>query len=117
MHIHDEHRFHFGPESIEKLLNGHGFEIVSIRSRDFNQYRIGIGKNLRKLFLPLPSHNTFARASKGNKKESETQKSSPSRLKKMRKALQLPVTALLGWLVLKFNKGDNLFVIARKKPA
>ena len=117
MHIHDEHRFHFGPGSIEKLLNRYGFEIVSIRSRDFNQYRIGIGKSIRKLFLSLPSHNATAIASKGNKKASETQKSSPSRLKKMRKALQLPVTALLGWLVLKFNKGDNLFVIARKKPA
>ena len=117
MHIHDEHRFHFGPESIEKLLNRHGFEIVSIRSRDFNQYRISIGKSLRKLFLSLPSHNTPEIALKGNKKASEMQRSNSSRLKKMKKALQLPVTTLLGWLVLKFNKGDNLFVIAQKKPA
>lgn len=111
--IYPEHKFYFSPNSLKCLLEKKHFEIISMRFRDFDQYRISIGKNLRKLGL---NFKTLQKKTATGKKVATHNpiKNNISLSKRIRKAVQLPLQAFLGWLVLKFNRGDYLFVIAKK---
>jgi len=113
--IYPEHRFYFSPSSLQQLLKKNNFEIISMRFRDFDQYRTGIGTNLRKLGI------TFGIKNKKQIKTSEKQmqpgaarKPKNSVLKSIRRTIQLPLRALLGWLTMKLRRSDYILVIARK---
>lgn len=110
-----EHRFHFTSRSLTGLLHRHNFVPVIIRRRDFNQYRAGIGKSIRKL-LPFPAK--IRRPGKAHKKASVRkplpQGEEKQHIKNLRRSAQLPLQAFFGWLVYKFQRGDYLFVIAKK---
>ncbi|MBI5328271.1 MAG: class I SAM-dependent methyltransferase [Deltaproteobacteria bacterium] len=111
-----EHRFYFSPSSLRYLLEKNHFKIVSMRFRDFDQYRTGIGTNLRKLgitFGNIKNKKQIKTAEKQTHPHS-AQKPNSSVLRSIRRTIQLPLKVFLGWLVLKFNRGDYLFVIARK---
>jgi len=110
-----EHRFHFTERSLTGLLFKHSFIPVIIRNRDFDQYRVGIGKNIRKL---LPVSGKIKGPDRVRK---ETKKAKPSSVrqekdqtKHLRRMLQMPLKASLGWLVLTFNRGDHLFMVSRR---
>jgi len=114
--IYPEHRYHFTEPTLMRLFKSAGFNIIKIKTRDFDQYRTAIGKNLRKLGLSLGKPKPKKPKAIGemvNDYQSATVKIM-SRLKRVRRILQLPLKAFLGWLVLKFDRGDYLFVIARK---
>ncbi|MFZ3122474.1 MAG: class I SAM-dependent methyltransferase [Thermodesulfovibrionales bacterium] len=114
--IYPEHRFYFSPSSLQYLLKNNNFEIVSMRFRDFDQYRTGIGTNLRKLGI------TFGVLK--NKKQIKTaekhippyvpKKPKNSVLKGIRRTIQLPLRAFLGWLTMKLKRSDYILIIARK---
>jgi SAM-dependent methyltransferase len=112
--IYPEHRFHFNPRSIKYLLEREGFKPLEVRSRDFDQYRVGIGTNLRKLGLVTPRKIQSCPEPKPFKKDGNIP-ANTSFLKRLRRGLQVPLKVLLGWLVMRCNCGDYLFVVARKK--
>ncbi|MBI4843558.1 MAG: class I SAM-dependent methyltransferase [Nitrospirae bacterium] len=111
-----EHRFHFSRNSLVSLLRKAGFAPVKIAARDFDQYRGNIGKSLGKL-LPLFRKKRAAKhqAAKEANSKARPRARRDSALKRIRNNIQLPLKLLLGWLVLRFNKGDYLFVVAEKK--
>jgi len=111
-----EHRFHFTAESLTGMLKRHNFIPAIIRSRDFDQYRVGIGKSIRKL---LPFSSKIRKSIKA-RKQTRIKKTSPhgegrQHEQNIRRSAQLPLKAFFGWLVYKFQRGDYLFVIARKQ--
>lgn len=110
-----EHCLYFSPSALSFLLNRVGFRPAVVRSRDFDQYHSSIGKSLRKLGLVLKRPH---KAKVVQIKSGDTSSPAPIRLQSslrdFRKKTQLPLKAFLGWIVLKFNRGDHLFVISQK---
>jgi len=109
-----EHRFQFCEESLRYVLDRAGFRLVSTRARDFDQYRTGIGKNLRKLGLGTKKCRTEALPAGYTVCAPAAPPGTTSASKRIRRFVQLPLKALLGWLVMKLNRSDYLFAIARK---
>lgn len=114
-----EHRFHYTPSSLTRLLESGQYQVMRVLSRDFDQYRTSIGKNLRKLF-PVSRRRgeteLLRQITVGD--GVPTEKSSPKKrscLRRARKFLQLPLTSVVGWLTMVLGKSDYLFVIARKR--
>ena len=114
--IYPEHRFYFSPTSLQHLLKKNNFEIVSMRFRDFDQYRTGIGTNLRKLGITfgVRKNKKQIKAAEKQTQPHATQKPKDSVLKGIRKTIQLPLRAFLGWLVMKLKRSDYILIIARK---
>lgn len=114
--IYPEHRFYFSPSSLQYLLRKNNFEIISVRVRDFDQYRTGIGTNLRKLgitFCILKNKKQIKAAEKQTQPHA-TQKPKNSVLKGIRRTIQSPLRAFLGWLTMKLKRSDYILIIARK---
>lgn len=113
-----EHKFYFSHCSLNYLLKKYSFDILDMKTRDFDQYRIAIGKNLRKLGInfgkPKPQKPKKPEAIRELSNDYQSADGKMVPLKRIRRTIQLPLKAFLGWLVLKFNRGDHLFVIARK---
>jgi SAM-dependent methyltransferase len=114
--IYPEHRFYFSPSSLQHLLKKNNFGIVSMRFRDFDQYRTGIGTNLRKLGITfgVRKNKKQIKAAEKQTQPHATQKPKDSVLKGVRKTIQLPLRAFLGWLVMKLKRSDYILIIARK---
>ena len=114
--IYPEHRFYFSPSSLQYLLKKNNFEIISVRFRDFDQYRTGIGTNLRKLGIIFSALKN-KKQPKTAEKHTQTyapKKSKNSILKGIRRTIQLPLRAFLGWLAMKLKRSDYILVIAMK---
>ncbi|GER93557.1 class I SAM-dependent methyltransferase [hot springs metagenome] len=109
-----EHKFYFSPTSLKYLLEMCNFQPVLMRSRDFDQYRIGIGKSLRKLGISIGKSKHKENISPNKKPNINLSKKQISPLRIVRKNIQLPIRALLGWLVMKLNRGDYIFVVSKK---
>jgi 2-polyprenyl-3-methyl-5-hydroxy-6-metoxy-1,4-benzoquinol methylase len=110
-----EHKLYFTQRSLRHLLEKNGFENISILTRDFDQYRTGIGKSLRKLFYSGEKGAGQKTSSAPVRKTSQpTGRRQVSSVRRFRKKAQLPLKALLGWLAMKLGRSDYLFVIARK---
>ncbi len=108
-----EHRLYFAPRSLSCLLERAGFKTVFVKSRDFDQYRGSMGKSLRKLGLSFKKPlNAGERQTK--KRGDKARERKLSLVRRIRKGAQLPLEAMLGWMVLGFNRGDHLFAIFRK---
>jgi 2-polyprenyl-3-methyl-5-hydroxy-6-metoxy-1,4-benzoquinol methylase len=113
--IFPEHRLYFTQRSLRYLLEKSGFENISILTRDFDQYRTGIGKSLRKLcYFGEKSRRQRTSQAPGTKAVQESGTREVSSLRRFRKKVQLPMMALLGQLAMKFGRSDYLFAIARK---
>jgi SAM-dependent methyltransferase len=111
-----EHRFHFSPQSLRFFLERHGFVVIKEFSRDFDQYRTSIGKNIRKLLFSGRQREITASSknnSQGNVNRSSNKKPL-SLFRKTKKAFGLPLKALMGLIVHKCKRSDYLFLIARK---
>jgi len=109
-----EHRFQFCEESLRYVLDRAGFRLISVRTRDFDQYRTSIGKNLRKLGVGKQKYEPKALPVGHAVSVPGIPDGPTSAAKKIRRFIQLPLKALLGWLVMKRNRSDYLFAIARK---
>ena len=109
-----EHRFQFYGESLRYVLDRAGFRLISVRTRDFDQYRTSIGKNLRKLGIGKQRYEPKALPVGHAVSVPGISDGPTSAAKKIRRFIQLPLKALLGWLVMKLNRSDYLFAIARK---
>ena len=110
------HRFHFSPQSIRFFLDQHKFVVVKELSRDFDQYRTGVGKNIRKfLFTGRQRHITSSLKTKSPKSATTSGNNKPLTLyRKTRKVFELPLKAFMGLIVHKCKRSDYLLVIARK---
>lgn len=114
--INPEHRFHFSPQSLRFFLERHGFVVVKEFSRDFDQYRTSVGKNIRKLLFSRRQRDTTVSLktnSTGNVNKSINNKP-PSLYRKTKKAFGLPLKALMGVIVHKCKRSDYIFFVARK---
>jgi|GEM_PF-4561396 len=115
--IYPEHRYHFSKSTLTRLFGSAGFNILELKTRDFDQYRIAIGKNLRKLGInigkPKPKKADTNDKDRNISKVSSGEKGIQMS-KRISRTIQLPIKAFLGWLVVKMQRGDYLFVIAKK---
>jgi hypothetical protein len=110
------HRFHFSPQSIRFFLDQHKFVVVKELSRDFDQYRTGVGKNIRKfLFSGRQRHITASLKTKSPWNVTTSGNNKPLTLyRKAKKAFELPLKAFMGLIVQKCKRSDYLLVVARK---
>lgn len=114
--IYPEHRFHFSPGSLQYLLKKNGFEIISVKFRDFDQYRTGIGTNLRKLGITFGILKNKKQIKTADKQTQTNAAPKPknSIFKSIRRIIQLPLRAFLGWLAMQLKRSDYILVIAKK---
>lgn len=112
--INPEHKFYFSPNSLKYLLEENHFELISMKARDFDQYRTGIGKNLSQLGLSIGKSKSKKITISNKSTNGHQVKGRSSILKHIRRVIQLPLKAFLGWLVMKLKRSDYLFVIAKK---
>ena len=114
--IYPEHRYHFTEPTLMRLFESAGFNIIEMKTRDFDQYRTAIGKNLRKLGINIgkPKQKKADADKDTHTSKLASDESSIPMLKHIRRAVQLPIKALLGFLVKTFKRGDYLFIIAKK---
>lgn len=114
--IYPEHRFYFSPSSLQHLLKKNHFKIVSMKFRDFDQYRTGIGTNLRKLGITFGNIKNKKRIKTAEKQTHPhaAQKPKNSVLRSIRRTIQLPLRAFLGWLTMKLKRSDYILIIAGK---
>lgn len=114
--IYPEHRYHFDESTLTRIFESAGFNILEMRTRDFDQYRIAIGKNLRKLGInigkPKPKKPDTDKDKNSSKVDSGERGIPMS--KRISRTIQLPLKAFLGWLVMRLNRSDYLFIIAEK---
>jgi len=110
------HRFHFSPKSIRFFLGQHNFVVVKELSRDFDQYRTGVGKNIRKLlFSGRQRHITASLKTKSPSSVTTSSNNKPLTLyRKTKKVFELPLKAFMGLIVHKCKRSDYLLVIAKK---
>lgn len=113
--IRQEHILYFSHMTLNKLLNKANFIIIERKTRDFDQYRTGIGKNLQKLGLVIKKRKEQENLILNKKfSEDNAPKKSLTFLKKIRRGIQIPIKYILGLLVQSFDRGDHLFVISVK---
>jgi hypothetical protein len=85
-----------------------------MRFRDFDQYRTGIGTNLRKLGITFGIKNKKQTKTAEKQTQLRAEKPKNSVLKSIRRLIQLPLRAFLGWLTMKLKRSDYILIIARK---